>query len=89
MNKNKHENFSKKITDILNYGALNLAMAIGYHTGLFEVMDGFESTKTVSAIAEKAGLNARYVKEWLGVMVCGGIVELTVDDAGKNLFLLP
>jgi ubiquinone/menaquinone biosynthesis C-methylase UbiE len=89
MSGNKRENFSKKMTEILNYGALNLAMGIGYRTGLFDVMDGFDSPRTVSAIAEKAGLNARYVKEWLGVMVCGGIVELTVDDAGKDLFFLP
>jgi ubiquinone/menaquinone biosynthesis C-methylase UbiE len=89
MNENKRENFSKKMTDILNYGALNLAMAIGYRTGLFEVMDGFDLPKTVSAIAEKAERNSRYLREWLGVMVCGGIVELTVTEAGENLFFLP
>jgi len=89
MNENKRENFSKRMTDILNYGALNLAMAVGYRTGLFEVMDGFDSPKTVSAIAEKAGLSARYVKEWLGVMVCGGIVELSVNEAGEDLFFFP
>lgn len=89
MNGNKRRNFAKKMTDILNYGALNLAMAIGCRTGLFEVMDGYGSPKTISAIAGKAGLNARYVKEWLGVMVCGGIIELTVTDVGENLFFLP
>ncbi len=89
MNRNKRESFSKKMTDILNYGALNLAMAIGYRTGMFDVMDGLDSPKTVSAIAERAGLNTRYVKEWLGVMVCGGIVELTVGEAGDDLFVLP
>jgi hypothetical protein len=30
---------------------------------------------TSSAIAERAGLTERYVREWLGAMVCGGIVE--------------
>ena len=33
------DHFSQKMTDILNYGALNLAMAIGYRTGLFDAMD--------------------------------------------------
>lgn len=89
MNGNKCENFSKKMTDILNYGALNLAMGIGYRIGLFDVMDGFESPKTVSAIAEKANLNTRYVKEWLGIMVCGGIVELTLEEGDENHFFLP
>ena len=31
--------FSEKMVDILNYGALNLAMGIGYRAGLFDVMD--------------------------------------------------
>jgi len=33
--------------DILNYSALNLAMAVGYRTGLFDVLDTFD-TATVS-----------------------------------------
>ena len=67
--------FSKRLTTFLNHGALNLAMALGYRTRLFDVMDGFESPQTAAAIAKKAGLNERHVKEWLGVMVSGGIAE--------------
>jgi len=81
--------FSKKMTDILNFGALNLAMAIGYSTGLFDVLDTFESPETLATIAEKAGLDPRYVQEWLGIMVCGEIVDLTVNDNGEDLFFLP
>jgi ubiquinone/menaquinone biosynthesis C-methylase UbiE len=81
--------FSKKMTDILNFGALNLAMAIGYRTGLFDVLDTFESPEPLATIAEKAGLDPRYVQEWLGVMVCGEIVDLTVTDKGEDLFFLP
>lgn len=81
--------FLSKMTDILNYGALNLAMAVGYRARLFDVMDTFDSPQTVSVIAEKANLNARYVGEWLGVMVCGGIVELSEDKEGSDCFYLP
>jgi ubiquinone/menaquinone biosynthesis C-methylase UbiE len=81
--------FSQKMTDILNYGALNLAMAIGYRTRLFDVMDKFESPQPVAVIAARTGLNGRYVKEWLGVMVSGNIVELTQDSAGTELYFLP
>jgi ubiquinone/menaquinone biosynthesis C-methylase UbiE len=81
--------FSKKMTDILNYGALNLAIAIGYRTGLFDAMDAFESPQPAAVIAEKAGLHPRYVKEWLGVMVTGEIVELSQDDQGENRYYLP
>ena len=31
-------------------------------------------------IAEAAGLNERYVREWLGAMVTGGIVEYDAGD---------
>ena len=85
----KKDAFSQKMTDILNYGALNLALAVGYQTGLVDVMDKLCSPDTASAIAEKAGLDIRYVKEWLGVMVCGEIVELSADEHGENLFQLP
>ena len=89
MGENKRKNFSKKMTNILNYGALNLAMGIGYRTGLFDVLDSFDTPKTASTIAEKAGMNTRYVREWLGVMACGGIVEVTLNDAGEDLFFFP
>jgi len=81
--------FSKRLTTILNCGALNLAMALGYRTHLFDVMDAFESPQTVSVVAKRAGLNERYVKEWLGVMVSGGIVELSQSSSGDDLFYLP
>lgn len=77
------------MTDILNFGALNLAMSVGYRTGLFDVMDMFETPQTVTAIAEKAGLNSRYIREWLGVMATGGIVELSQDDEAQSRFFLP
>jgi ubiquinone/menaquinone biosynthesis C-methylase UbiE len=85
----KRLEFQKKMTDILNFGALNLAMAVGYRTGLFDVMDTFDAPEPSATIADKAGLDARYVQEWLGVMVCGEIVDLTVDDNNENLFYLP
>ena len=81
--------FSKRLTTILNFGALNLAMALGYRTRLFDVMDGFELPQTASAIAEKAGLNERYVNEWLGVMVSGDIVELISKSFRKGPVLSP
>lgn len=85
----KQNKFAERMTDILNYGALNLAMALGYKTRLFDVMDEYDSPQTASDIANKAGLNDRYVKEWLGVMVSGSIVELTKNESEDDLFFLP
>jgi len=87
--RNERQQFSEKIVQILNQGALNLAMGLGYRMGLFDVMDTFEAPASLSAISKTAGLNARYVLEWLGVMATGGIVRLSRDNEGQDLFYLP
>ena len=81
--------FSEKMVDILNFGSLNLAMGLGYRVGLFDIMDAVGKPCTVDEICRDAHLDRRYVKEWLGVMVCGGIVELIRDEDGLSRFLLP
>lgn len=80
--------FSQTMVDVLNFGAVNLAMAIGYRTGLFDVLDTFDSPSAVERIAEKSGLNARYIREWMGIMASAGIIELS-EQNGENLFYLP
>jgi len=85
----KRDRFAQKMTDILNYGALNLAMGIGYGTGLFETLDAFTGPRPLGKIASAAGLDARYVREWLGVMVTGGIVECTEGEHGEDVYFLP
>jgi 2-polyprenyl-3-methyl-5-hydroxy-6-metoxy-1,4-benzoquinol methylase len=81
--------FSEKMIDILNSGAINLAMAIGYRTGLFDFMDAFDCPQTIDAISGRAGLNPRYVQEWLGVMTTAEIVELSQAENGENRYYLP
>jgi len=85
----RKEAFAQKMSEVLNAGALNLAMAIGYRTRLFDVMDTLLEPCTSEAIAQEAGLSPRYVKEWLGIMVCGNIIERVDSDAGYDLFFLP
>jgi SAM-dependent methyltransferase len=81
--------FGRRMADILNYGALNLAMAVGYRTGLFEAMASFSVPRSSKAIAAQAGLNARYVREWLGVMASGDVVELVLGDDDIERYRLP
>jgi SAM-dependent methyltransferase len=83
------KSFSEKLVTILNMGALNLAMGIGYRVGLYDAMDTLESPQPTSVIAGKAGLSLRYTLEWLSIMVTGGIIALTKDTSGKNLYHLP
>ncbi len=85
----KRDEFSKKMVDILNNGALNISISIGYRTGLFDVMDEMEKPATYGEIAEKSGLSARYIKEWLGVMCTGKIVELGENENGDATYFLP
>ena len=80
--------FGDRMADILNFGALNLAMGVGYRLGLFDAMDSMTEPKTLGEIAEAAGLNKRYVAEWLGVMVCGDVVELGSSN-GEAVYFLP
>ena len=86
---NERQLFSEKMIQILNQGALNLAMGLGYRMGLFDAMDALRAPSPVSVISKAAGLNARYVLEWLGVMATGGIVILSRDSDGQDLFYLP
>ena len=83
--KSKAEQFSEKTLRIINDAALALMMSIGHRTGLFDTMAGLPAS-TVGTIAQTAGLNERYVREWLGAMVTGGIVEF---DPASDLYHLP
>jgi len=77
--------FRARIVEVLNGGALALMLSIGHRTGLFDVMARLPAA-TSAAIAVRAGLDERYVREWLGALVTGGIVEY---EAERNLFRLP
>ena len=87
--KSKRDAFSQKMIDILNYGALNLAIGIGYRVRLFDVMAELNTPLTVNLIAEKAGLNERYIREWLGIMCTGGIIEIQTEPDGAPWYFLP
>ena len=68
------QDFSSRVLRALNDGALCLMVSIGHRTGLFDVMSRM-APATALEIATEAGLNERYVREWLGAMVTGRVVE--------------
>ncbi|GAB7022314.1 class I SAM-dependent methyltransferase [Salidesulfovibrio brasiliensis] len=80
--------FAERMVDILNASSLNLALALGYRTRLFEAMDGVDEPQSASELANAAGMSERYVREWLGVMVAGRVIELHNED-DEERFLLP
>jgi 2-polyprenyl-3-methyl-5-hydroxy-6-metoxy-1,4-benzoquinol methylase len=67
-----------------NGGALALMTSIGHRTELFDTMADLPPA-TSQQIAEAAGLNERYVREWLGAMVTGRIVDYDPDDGTYGL----
>ena len=77
--------FGEKIVGIMNQSALGLMISVGYRAGLFETLKTLHHSATSEQIAEVANLNERYVREWLGAMVTGGIVD--VDETGKYYHL--
>ena len=74
------ERFEKRIIDIFNAGALSLMISVGHRAGLFDVLAG-AMPATSATIADRAGLQERYVREWLGAMTVGGVIEHN-GDAG-------
>jgi 2-polyprenyl-3-methyl-5-hydroxy-6-metoxy-1,4-benzoquinol methylase len=81
------ELFAKKLLEILNGGCLSLMISIGHKTHLFDVLSRSQSPSTSEEISKMSNLNERYVREWLGAMVVGGIVNYEPDS--KKYFLPP
>jgi ubiquinone/menaquinone biosynthesis C-methylase UbiE len=81
----KAEAFAEKLLAALNNGALCLMVSIGHRTGLFDIMSQ-SPPATSEEIATRARLNERYVREWLGAMVTGGVVDF---DPASNRYSLP
>ena len=77
--------FGERLISTLNQGALCLMISVGHRTGLFDVMRQMQPASSRD-IAARAGLNERYVREWLGAMCTGRIVEL---DPASERFVLP
>jgi len=79
------EVFAGRMVSLLNDASLSLLVSIGHQVGLFDAMAGLPPS-TSDEIAAAAGLEERYVREWLGAMTTGRIVE---HDPGTTTFHLP
>lgn len=89
MDETKKSRFSEKMSTVLNFGALNLAMAIGYRLMIFDRLADLGKAVTVGEAAKATGLNERYLREWLGIMISGGVIEAEADDQGDIRYFLP
>ena len=84
-NKSKAELFAEKMIGAINGAGLAMMASIGHRTGLFDVMSNLPPSTPIE-VAEAANLSERYVREWLGAMTTGGIVE---HDPATGEYSLP
>ncbi len=82
----KADAFAEQLLSIINHGALSLMISIGHRTQLFDVLEGL-TPATSQQIADAAGLNERYVREWLNAMAVARIV--TYDPSHQAYYLPP
>ena len=84
MDRKRIQEFARKVFGLYTSGLLAMMVEIGWRTGLFEILATGPGTS--QEIAERAGLDERYVREWLAAMATGGLVEY---DPGTRAFTLP
>lgn len=80
------EEFAGRMLQVLNDGLLSLMVSVAHQTGLFDTMAGLPPS-TSEQVADAARLNERYVRECLGALTVGGVVDY--DPAARTYFLPP
>lgn len=81
-------NFADRMVEVIDHAAATLLISIGHQTGLFETMATMPAVTSVG-LAEAAGLNERYVREWLGGMVTARIVDYDPTAQPAGVYWLP
>ena len=80
------EAFAEQTLGIVNGGFLSLMLSIGHRTRLFDTLAALPPS-TSEQIASAAGLDERYVREWLGAMVTGRVMQY--DPTSRTYWLPP
>jgi SAM-dependent methyltransferase len=85
MDEAKAEAFAGRMMALLNDASLGMLVSIGHQTRLFDTMAEMPAASS-DGIAQAAGLQERYVREWLGGMVVARIVSY---DPATKTYVLP
>jgi 2-polyprenyl-3-methyl-5-hydroxy-6-metoxy-1,4-benzoquinol methylase len=85
INETKAQAFAEQMLDTLNKASAALMVSVGHRTELFDTMADLPPASS-ERIAKAAGLNERYVREWLGAMVTARIVDY---DPARGTYFLP
>jgi ubiquinone/menaquinone biosynthesis C-methylase UbiE len=76
--------FAERLVELASNATTGLMISIGHRTNLFEALK--EGPATSVELAERARLNERYVREWLGALTTAGIIKL---EPATNVYRLP
>jgi hypothetical protein len=68
------EEFAERMVGAIDAASLAILLSIGHQTKLFDTLAELPSA-TSAQIADAAGLNERYVREWLGGVVTCRVVD--------------
>lgn len=83
----KQAEFMEQMRVILNHGMAATMIGIGHRVGLFDAMASFDGAGATShEVAHAAGLDERYVREWLNTMTTADIVTY---DGKTDTYRLP
>jgi SAM-dependent methyltransferase len=85
LDQSRLENFLGQMVGDMSAAMGAIMTRIGERTGLYEALAG-GGWLSSGEVAERAGCDARYVREWLGSQAAGGYVEY---DADEDRFRLP
>ncbi len=77
--------FVERLVGTLNEAATAMMISIGHRTRLFDTLAKLPASNS-QEIADAAGLNERYVREWLNAMVTARVVNY---DAAAGTYVLP
>ena len=79
------EEFAERMVGAIDNASLAILLSIGHQTKLFDTLAELPPA-TSAQIADAAGLNERYVREWLGGVVTCRVVAY---DAASQTYSLP
>lgn len=79
------EEFAARIAGAVDSASLAILLSIGHQTRLFDTLAGLPPS-TSAEIADAARLDERYVREWLGGVTSGRVVDF---DPATTTYVLP
>ena len=79
------EDFAQRIVGAIDAARIALLVSIGHQTKLFDILASLPPA-TSAQVADAAGLDERYVREWLGGVAAGRVVDY---DPQTQTYSLP